>query len=254
MITPHWTRLVRTGFPGQTADFYDTLIEAVRTPAPPGTCVTPWTAGEEQCVYIEESACLERLRDAPALKDYFGKNNDKWYARAYTLTALRFREADLRKQYNIGDEVTSEVVVTKISEDILKQIADPQFTKENFRDIIKGMNHIEGTLPVPYARGHVIREMHPTLGIFTGVEQTTEHDTPYALHAWLRENLDVQRDPISGYHELAVVRGNCWVHDDIERCLNVDASYGRSRAYPYNGFRPKFRILVLGTKTDKSIL
>lgn len=251
-------RLVRT-----RADFYDTVIAAVRMTDPEmlasGRYLSPPSAGEEEAVYRKVSPGAKKLRDVEELRDYFANNeNDvwelrhtpegnpyyvcaergSWYAWNWNTTDLRFREADLRKSYNVGDKVTAEVVETDITP-YLSQIADPKFTRENWKDIIDKVNQIKGELAVPYARGHVIREMHPVYGIFTEIEPTKEHKTPFALHGWLRENLDVPQDPISGHYEVAVVRGGGWHHD--EWCLYVGAGYVRWGADSDDGFRPVVR-------------
>src|SRR3989338_7692559 len=196
------------------------------------------TSGEEHAIYSQKSAGAKRLRDVEELRDYFVNNDKSWYAWNWNTTGLRFREADLRKPYNVGDKITALVIETDITP-YLSQIADPQFTRNNWKDIIDKVNQVKDKLAVPYARGHVIREMHPIFGIFTEVEPTTEHETPYALHGWLRENLDVPQDPISGHYEVAVVRGGYWRHD--ERCLSVVAHCGRWDTDSDDGFRPVVR-------------
>ena len=230
-------RLVRT-----KADFYDTVMLAVRMSDPElmatGKYLSPPSAGEEQAIYVQRSGSAKKLRDVEELRDYFANNDEGWYAWGWNTTGLRFREADLRKPYNVGNKVTVLVIETDITP-YLSQIADPNFTRENWKDIIDKVNQVKGELAVPYARGHVIREMHPTLGIFTEVEPTTEHKASYALHGWLRENLDVPQDPISGQYEVAVGRGGGWLHD--ERCLDVVAGYWRWGAGSGGGFRPVVR-------------
>src|SRR3989338_2691380 len=202
-------RLVRT-----RADFYDTFIMAVRMTDPEmmatGKYLSPPSAGEEEAIYRKVTPDAKKLRNVEELRDYFANNDDGWYAWGWTSTGLRFREANLRKPYNVGDKVTALVIETEIPEDIRRQIADPQFTRDNWKDIIDKVNHVKGEVTVPYARGNVIREMHPTLGIFTEVEPTTEHKAPYALHGWLSENLDISQDLISGHYDVAVVLGGVW--------------------------------------------
>jgi len=219
-------RLVRT-----RADFYDTLKMAAEI------AVSLPTAGEEQTIYAQRSAGAKKLRDLEEFRDYFGNNEEGWHAWIWTLTGLRFREADLRKPYNVGDKITALVIETDVTP-YLSQIANPKFTRENWKDIIDKVNHVKGELDVPYARGHVIREMHPTLGIFTEIEQTTRHRAPYALHGWLRENLDMPKDSISGHYDLAVERRCRWRLDGDEGCLSVDAGYVRWGAGSGGGFRP----------------
>ena len=216
------------------ADFYDALkVAAVMAVSLP-------TAGEEQAIYVQRSAGAKKLRDVEEFRDHFANNDERVYIWGHSLTGLRFRETDVRKPYNVGDKITAQVIETDISS-YLSQIADPKFTRENWKDIIDNVNHVKGEVAVPYARGHVIREMHPTLGIFTEVESTTEHKAPYALHGWLRENLDIPQDPISGHYEVAVVRRSDWRHDEDGRCLGVDANYGRFDANSDVGFRPVVR-------------
>ena len=225
-------RLVRT-----SADFYDTLKATAEM------AVSLPTAGEEQAIYVQRSAGAKKLRDVEELMDYFGNNDEGVYIWGHNLTGLRFREADLRKPYNVGDKITALVIETDITP-YLSQIADPKFTRDNWKDIIGNVNKVKGELAVPYARGHVIREMHPTLGIFTGVEQTTEHKAPYALHGWLRENLDIPQDPISGQYEVAVGRRSAWLLVE-GGCLDVDAACRRGDASSDDGFRPVVRGSVL---------
>src|SRR3989338_8034345 len=227
-------RLVRT-----RADFYDTFIMAVRMTDPEmmaaGKYLSPPSAGEEEAIYRKASPGTRKLRDLEELRDYFANNDENWYAWNWNTTGLRFREADLRKPYNVGDKITALVIETGIMS-YLRDIADPKFTRYNWKDIIDKVNHAKGELAVPYSRGHVIREMHPIFGIFTEVEQTTEHETPYALHGWLRENLDVPQDPISGHYDVAVERRSSWHHG--ERCLSVDAGCRRWNSDSDGGFRP----------------
>ncbi len=214
------------------SDFYDALKVAVVMG------VSLPTAIEDQAIYVQRSAGVRKLRDVEEFRDHFANNDEGVYIWGHSLTGLRFREADLRRPYNVGDKITTQVVETDITP-YLNQIADPKFTRENWKDIIDKVNHVKGELAVPYARGHVIREMHPTFGIFTEVEPTTEHKASYALHGWLRENLDIPQDPISGHYEVAVERG-CYGHHD-ERCLGVGAYSGRWDAYSGDGFRPVVR-------------
>jgi len=178
----HSPRLVRT-----RADFYDTVMQAVRMTDPEmlasGLYLSPPSASEEEAVYRKVSPGAKKLRDVEELRDYFANNDEGWYAWNWNTTGIRFREADLRKPYNVGDKVTAEVIETDITP-FLSQIADPKFTHDNWKDIIDNVNHVKGELAVPYARGHVIREMHPVYGIFTEVEPTTEHKAPFALHGW----------------------------------------------------------------------
>ncbi len=232
-----------TAGPGM-ADFYDTLKVAAVIAVADGKPITPSTAGEEHQIYVQSIVGAEKLRDVEELRDYFANNDEGWYAWAHTLTGLRFHEADLRKPYNIGDKVTAEVIITDIAP-YISQIADPKFTRENWKDIIEKINKVVAKLPVPYSRGHVIKEMHSTLDIFTEVEQTTEHKTPYALHGWLRENLDIPKDPISGHYEVAVGRGRRWHHVGV-RCPDVGADDRRWDANSYVGFRPVVRGSVPG--------
>ncbi len=221
-------RLFRTG-----ADFYDTLKMAAEM------SVSLSTAGEEQAIYVQRSAGAKKLRDVEEFRDYFANNDEGAYIWGHNSTGLRFREADLRKPYNAGDKITALMIETDITL-YVSQIADPQFARENWKDIIDKVNHVKGEAAVPYARGHVIREMHPTLGIFTEVEPTTEHKAPYGLHAWLRENLDVPQDPISGHYDVAVGRRCHWRHDG-DGCLDVDADCRRWDANSLDGFRPVVR-------------
>jgi len=235
-------RLVRT-----RADFYDTVMLAVRMSDPKlmatGKYLSPPSAGEEESVYRKVTPSAEKLRDVEELRDYFANNDEGWHAWGHTLTGLRFREADLRKPYNVGDKITVLAIETDITP-FLRQIADPKFTRENWKDIIGKVNNVKGELAVPYARGHVIRELHPTLGIFTEVEPTTEHKAPYALHGWLRENLVVPKDPISGQYDVAVGRWSGWCRGE-DGCLGVVAYYGRWLAASPDGFRPVVRGSVL---------
>ncbi len=219
-------RLVRTG-----ADFYDTLKFAAEM----AVCLP--TAGEEQAIYAQRSAGAKKLQDVEEFRDYFANNDENVYIWGHNSTGLRFRETDLRKSYNVGDKITALVIETDITP-YLSQIADPQFTRESWKDIIDKVNIIQGEILLPYARGNVIREMHPTLGIFTEIEQTTEHKAPFVLHGWLRENLDIPQDPISGHYDVAVGRGSYWLPDGHRGCLGVDAGYGRWGAYSGGGFRP----------------
>lgn len=93
---------------------------------------------------------------------------------------------------------------------------------------------------MPYSRGNVVRTMHPTLGIFTEVEQTIEHKAPFVLHGWLRGNLDVPKDPISGHYDVAVGRWSVWRRGQ-GGCLGVAASFERWGARSAGGFRPVVR-------------
>ena len=220
------------------ADFYDTLKAAAvmtmearaRGEILVSQFLTPSDSNEAHHIYAQKSSGAKRLRDVEEFMNHFADNNESWYAWEETLTGLRFREADLRRPmpYNVGEKITAEKIETEITLDILMQIADPKFTRDNFRDIIGRINKVTGTVDVPYARGHVIREMRN--GIFTEVEPTTEHGESYVLHGWLRENLDVPKDPISGHYEVAVGRWCGWPHDEDERCLLVAAVYARSDA------------------------
>ena len=105
------------------------------------------------------------------------------------------------------------MIVTDIGP-YISQIADAKFGHDNFKDIIGGMNRTVGKRTLPYARGQVIEEMDPVLGIWRKIKMTDVHETPYALHAWLRENLDVPQDPISGEYDVAVGRRSLWPHDE----------------------------------------
>ena len=228
-----------TAEPGR-ADFYDMLKAAAVLSVAEGKTITPANANEEQLIYVKKSAGAKELQDIEELKDYFGKNDEKWHAWEQTLTGLRFRKQDLEKQYNIGDKITAQIIETYITP-YISQIADPKFKRKNFRDIIEKINKVKDAVPVPYCRGQVISEMYPSLGIFKEVEKTSEHKAPYALHGWLRENLDIPKDPISGYHDIAVGRWSDWRRGEDERCLSVDACYERSDSYSDDGFRPVVR-------------
>ena len=234
---PYSPRLVRT-----KTDFYDTVMLAVRMTDPEmlasGKYLSPPSAGEEEAIYRKVVPGAKKLRYVEELRDYFTDNDKSWYAWGWNTTGLRFREADLRKQYNVGDKITALVIETDITP-YLSQIADPKFTRDNWKDIIGKVNHVKGELAVPYARGHVIREMRD--GIFTEVEPTTEHKTLYVLHGWLRENLDVPQDPISLHYDVAVGRRSDWRHGVGGECLGVDVGYWRWDAGSGDGFRPVVR-------------
>ena len=221
------------------ADFYDTLKAVAVMSAAEGRIITPANANEGHQIYMKKSAGAKKLQDIEELKDYFSKNDKKWHAWEQTLTGLRFRKQDLRKPYEVGDKITAEVIVTDITP-YISQIADPKFKRKNFRDIIEKINKVKDEVSAPYCIGHVIRKMHPTLGIFTEVKPTKEHETPYALHGWLGENLDVSQDPISGHCDIIVERGSVWPHDGM--CLFVVASYRRWYADSDVGFRPMVRV------------
>jgi hypothetical protein len=226
---------------GHDPDFYDTLKVAAEMAVAAGKNITLSDAGEEQQIYVQKSPGAKKLRDVEEFMDYFANNNGNWYAWEHSLTALRFRENDLNRDYRIGEKIKSEIILTKIPEDILRQIADEKFTHDNFKDIINKINKMVDSVDVPYSRGHVIKEMHSTLGIFTEVEKTTEHEAPHALHAWMRNNLQIPKDLISGHYDVAVGRGCSWHLGVGEGCLNVDAGYGRSVAGSDVGFRPVVR-------------
>lgn len=238
----HSARLIRTinhlpeGYAtaeqGRT-DFYDALkVAAVKGVDLP-------LAGEEESIYRQASRAAKRLRDTEELRDYFGNNDEGVYIWGHTRTGLRFRKADLRRTYVVGDKVTAEVIVTEIPEDIRRQIADSQFKRDNWKDVIGKINQVKGEMAVPYARGHVISAMDPTWGIFTEVEPTTEHRASYALHGWLRESLEIPQDPISGHYEVAVGRSGHWRLGG--GCLDVVAVSRRWRATSGAGFRPVAR-------------
>ncbi|MBI4014892.1 MAG: hypothetical protein HY365_02975 [Candidatus Aenigmarchaeota archaeon] len=220
-------RLVRTG-----ADFYDTLVVAAKM----AVCLP--TAGEEQYIYSQKILGAKNLRDVEELRDYFANNDKGLHVRGWTTTGLRFREADLRKPYNVGYKVTALVIETDITP-YLSQIADPHFARDNWKDIVGKVTHIKGEVAVPYARGHVIREMHPTLGIFTEVEPTTQHNASYVLHGWTRENLNVSQDPITGKYDVAVNYRGDWHR--TEGCLSVGVGFERWVSDSDVGFRPVVR-------------
>lgn len=216
------------------ADFYDALKVAAVLSVAAITPIVPSSALETQYIEAQAGFGAGHLTDVEELKMYFAGNDETWLVWNTTSTALRFRPKDVNKNYAVGDTITVERIETDITR-YLRQIADPKFTRDNWKDIIDNVNHVRGELAVPYARGQVIRRMRH--GIFTEVEPTTVHTaSSYALHAWLRENLDVPRDPISGHHDLAVGRGSGWPLD--EGCLYVDAYYGRWDASSDVGFRP----------------
>lgn len=66
----------------------------------------------------------------------------------WNTTGLRFREADLRKPYQVNDKITAQVIETDITP-FLSQIADPKFTRDNWKDIIDQVNHVKGDLAGP---------------------------------------------------------------------------------------------------------
>ena len=230
-------QLVRTG-----KDFYGTLEIAAKMAVAAGADASDnhlrlSTEAEEQYLYSQKGAGAKKLSDVPELKDYFGNNDGNWYAWGWTLTGLRVPEEYVGRKCTIGEKIPVQVIVTDISQ-YISQIADPNFERENWKDIIAQVNRVQDEILVPYSRGHVVKENHPAFGIFTEIEETTEHSTPYALHAWLRENLDVAKDPISGNHDLAVARRAGWHRDGHVRCLGANADYGRWRGDSYDGFRP----------------
>ncbi len=226
------SRLVRT-----KKDFYDTLKAAAVMSVASGQIITPPYAKEEHQIYIDKSAGAETLRDVEEFRDYFANNDEGVYLWGWNLTGLRLRESDLRKPYAIGDKIVVKVIETDIVP-FISQIASPDFKRENWKDIIDKINHVKDEIEVPYARGQVVIAMNK-YGIFTEIEQSTEHKTPFALHAWLRENLDMQQDPISGHYDLAVGRW-CDRHR-VEGCLDVNAVYGRRSVFSNDGFRPVVR-------------
>lgn len=212
--------------PGES-DFYDALkVAAVMGANLP-------TAQEEQVLYAKRTAGAKKLQNVEEFRDHFA--NNIW---GHSSTCLRFRKADLGKQYNAGYKVTVSVIETDITP-CVSQIADPKFTRNDWKDIIDKVNRVKSELAVPYARGHVIKEMHPDLGIFTEIELKTNHKPPYALHGWLRENLDIPLDPISGHYDVALERRNK-KHGD--KCLSVVACFVRWDGHSANGFRPVVRV------------
>ena len=240
---PHSPRLIRTG-----KDFYDSLKIAAEMAVKEYPNLRLSTIADEQHIYAQKSPGAIKLKDVEEFRDYFGDNVENWFAWSHTLTGLRVPERYVGKTCSIGEKIPVQVIVTDISP-YLSQIADPNFTRENWKDIIDKINKKEGELPVPYSRGQVIREIDPVFGVFTEIESSTAHDAPYALHAWLRENLSVPRDPISGHFDLEVARRSVWLADRRD-CLGVDANYRRSDAHSAGGFRP---VLGLAPKILKEL-
>lgn len=229
-----------TAQPGR-ADFYDTLVVAVRmTPAElmkTGRYWSPPTEGEEQAVYTRESAGATALRDAEGLRDYFGNNDREWYAWGHTLTGLRFQRQYIGKSYHIGEEVPVQIIETDITP-FISQINDASFKREDFRDIMRSADKVVGERTLQYCISQIIEEMD-IFGLWKKIRQTKEHSELFALRGSLPENLDILKDPLLGTYDVAVVRecgkplGVGW--------LSVGANDGRLAAASDVGFRPVVR-------------
>lgn len=220
-VVEYSSRLVRT-----RADFYDTLKQVATMAVATEKTLTLPTAAEEQALFALTSKGAETLASVEELKDYFGRNDEGWYAWGHTLTGIRIPETFVARPCKIGDRIPVLVIVTDTSS-YVGQIADSRFTRENWKDIIEDVNKIVGELTMPYSEGQVITEMDPKFGIFTEIDAKNDHCAPYALHGWLRKNLEVPIDPISGYRDLSVGRGGYWHSAAAKKCLEVVAGCGR---------------------------
>jgi len=216
-------------------DFYD----AVKAVCCMENGVSLTDSDEEHHIYLQESRGAGSLREAEALGDYLCAGG--WYAFGVTRTALRFSRADLMKPYQTGDEIPVEIIVTEIPEDVRRQIADPKFTRDNFRDVVGRINRKVAERTIKYARGEVIAEVD-RLGIWTEIMPGTAHEEPYALHAWLREGLSISKDPISGEYDVVVGRRHR-THRMYpnKKCLSIDATSRRTHSELWVGFRPVIR-------------
>ncbi len=166
---------------------------------------------------------------------------------AGTLTALRFREADLRKLCEKPDKIPALVIETDISK-YLSQIADPKFKRENWKDIINEINIVkdEMQVPVPHdSEGVLAKEMHPVYGIFTEVTGFNDHVDFPEFHAQLFHIYysRVLKDPISDNYDFGVGY-HCSFHPNVYIgdmfCLQVLIDE-RSTMDTGNLFRPVIR-------------
>jgi hypothetical protein len=149
-------------------------------------------------------------RSAEEFKDYFAKNKDEWNAWEWTLTGLRVPKGWENGKVDKGTGKYPRIVL----------IGDKEC----------------GELQVPAGGGKVIVELDDVFGIPSVTKEIPWPHRGYYAHWWFNPSPDF--DKISGHYDIAVGRGCGRPHNEDERCLPVDASYGRWYATSDAGFRP----------------
>ena len=196
--------LVRTG-----KNYYDTK----RTEIPTGYRMS--SAAEELAIQL----ALEREgmdpRKAEVFNDLFAGGNGGWYAWQWTGTGLRVPKGREASRYETDSQ-----------------------GREYYRRIVLIEDQEVGEILVPEGEGRVVVEWDEVFGM-PRVTSSSEGDmryNNYTTHFWFKPT--PEKDSISGHYDVAVGRRGNWLHDEDERCLDVDAHYGRSDAGSSDGFRP----------------
>ena len=178
-------------------------------------------------------------RGAMEFREYFGIGTGHKFTPCmfeWTPLVLRVPPGVKVGEADAGTGKFRRQVITMNIAPYLDQIADRQFRRENWRDIISQVDRIEGDIEVPAGGGMVIVEHNRVFGT---AQEVREIPWPHkGYHSHWRFNASPRLDTVSGQYDVAVERGCYWPRGEDERCLHVYAYYSRSNAYPDDGFRP----------------
>lgn len=175
-------------------------------------------------------------RNAPEFLNYFTKNRNGLYLWEWTLNALRAEKGWESGRIDSGTGKYQRLVLEPdwaVLKQAMKDCLEPGF---NWKDIGDSLNRVAGICQVPVGNGRVIVDYEPVWGL-----PLETRDIP-----WPHEGYDEhfgfdpkpRLDEVSGHHDVAVRRRSDWHRGEDERCLYVDANWGRSGACSLSGFRP----------------
>lgn len=204
------------------ADFYDTLTTVARLANGTwGFDMRASTAAEEHRIFLSEKpGRLKRLERLLVMKP-------EW---AYTITGLEVPQQYACKNCVPGDKLPATVTSIDIYH-YMDQIADPKFSKENWRDFIRQITIPLGDMEVPFTGENWhsnVSGIDPLFGLFS--ELTYGGDKPVFGKIGYPK-----KDPISGRYEYAVTRGETRfgvpIIKAIPRC-EYDAGAGFRAVWP----------------------
>jgi hypothetical protein len=106
----------------------------------------------------------------------------------------------------------------------------------SWEDIGDSFNKVVGEYQAPEGDGNVIVESEDVFGLPLETRDIPYPHKGFYAHFWLDSG--PRKDKISGHHDVAVRRGCGWHRDEDERCLDIDAVWGRWGAGSGGGFHP----------------
>lgn len=219
-------------------DWYDTLKASAMLSVLENKVIVPSTANEAQ-EFIHENVYKhrERGREISYTSAYYAPELHDFVQNQYveeTTTSLLFHPKDIPMFTCEEKDIWADVIQTRLSENHLKQIADPKFKRQDFLFILKEADVVIGEMLVPHTqknRKNICRINK--YGIFSGVDYGIRYDDNNMQALFFN---DFKKDSITGNYIFSVVRGYIVADDYASRfsiCIN-----GREYSTTKMCFRP----------------